>query len=135
MQINNYVELRAACIALLSTLLGEYHYKDSMGNTASIPAIWKVNDTDIDPPADHKAQGIECLIYPPQPRGDPLFGDKVVINENWLVKLIQHDRSKPLGDAAKLLIKAWPNASINYLRKSNEINEQVIFTILSWEII
>jgi hypothetical protein len=135
MQANNYDDLRAACVNLLGSSLGEYHYKDEAGSAATIPAIWKINDTDLDPPADHKAQGVECLIYPPQPRGDPLFGGTVVINEDWLVKLIQHDRSKPLGGVAKLLIKAWPNARIAYLSKSNEINEQAILTILSWEII
>jgi hypothetical protein len=128
-------ELKAKLIESIGSELGDYHYNDECSTEQKIIALWVVNNADEDPPADHKRSGIECLIYPPLPRGDPFYGGTTEITHPWTVILIQHDRAKSVGSAVKILLKTWPQIKPAYIRASKEFDEQATIEIEDKEIV
>jgi hypothetical protein len=128
-------KLRANLIASIGSDIGEYAYDDENGQEQKIIALWVVNNADEDPPADHRRSGMECLIYPPLPRGDPFYGGTTEITDPWIVRLIQHDRAKSVRSAVRKMLKIWPQIKPAYIRASKEFDEQITIEIEDKEII
>lgn len=122
-------------MAAISDELGHYTYSDTFGNEQTIVALWVVNDADADPPADHRRSGLECLIYLPLPRGDPFYGGTTKITHPWVIRLIQHDRTKSVRSAVKKMLKIWPQIQPVYIRASKEFDEQATIEIDHTEIL
>jgi hypothetical protein len=92
----------------------------------TVPAIYIVNNPDLDPPRDVKISGIECLVYRvvehvPQ----ACFGgiaDKYQVS----IELTQHDRTGNLNQVLETLLCYWQRIRIAWHRTQTEENlEQV----------
>jgi hypothetical protein len=132
---NGFEDAREKLIAVLGAELGTYSYKNSLGAIDTIPAIWTVHDLDVDPPSDHTASGLECLIFPALPRGHPLFSGFAMVEDDWLIRLIQHDHARKVRPAALAMVAAWPHLKASYLRKTTEMDEQANIVINQWSVI
>ncbi|WP_310424886.1 hypothetical protein [Chamaesiphon sp. VAR_48_metabat_135_sub] len=116
------VGIKAKLATQLVTELGLY----TATNGSTVPAIYIVNNLDIDPPRDVEISGIECLVYRVVDRVPQACFQGVVDRYQVSVELIQHDRTKNLNNALETLFCYWQRIRIAWHRRQTEENlEQV----------
>ena len=98
-------------------------------------AIWVVKNPDIDPPQQYTRTGLECLIFPPEGYGTPLY-QNAMITEIWRIRLIQHDRSQSTLPGHYALLAQFPDANrVSWLPADRDIHEQLNLSISQTQIV
>jgi hypothetical protein len=84
------------------------------------PAIYTVNNVDLDPPRDWQISGIECLVSRSVDRVPQACFGGVADKYQVIVNLIQHDKSKNLNNAIETLFCHWQRIRIAWHRRQSE---------------
>lgn len=133
MPIINGRDLVSRLTSILASVLGIYTAK--LPTDPSLPAIWLVSDTRIDPPSNYIPQGLECLVYQGYGFGQTICNN-AVLHESFKVRLIQHDRSKQTIEAYQLILTRIPDARRSELSFADrDTKEELVFTISQSKII
>lgn len=96
--------------------LGRYTATDG----STVPAIYIVNNVDLDPPRELKISGIECLVYRSIERVPQACFQGVADKYQVSIELTQHDRSKNLNNAIETLFCYWQRIRIAWHRTQTE---------------
>jgi hypothetical protein len=110
------VGIKTKIAAQLVDDLGLYTAPDG----STVPAIYLVNNVDVDPPRDWKISGIECLVFRNIDRVPQACFGGVADKYQVAVNLIQHSKSQSLNNAIEVLFSHWQRIRVAWHRPQTE---------------
>jgi hypothetical protein len=120
--------VRSRMIAAIGSELGEYE--------TGLPAIYIVRNSDVSPPKNYRANGLECLIFVPTPKSPQPLHHNAALFEFWEIRLIQRDRNKSCLAAYKNILANYPDCYLNSSISANrDLDEQINLSISQVEIV
>lgn len=114
--------IRTRLIAAIGGELGEYEL--------GLPACYLVRNPDEDPPKNYRTNGLECLVFYPDPQSPQPLHHNAALSEFWEIRLIQHDRSRSCLKAYQNILANYPDCYLNsHIQPNRDLDEQLNLSI------